>query len=94
MVKKESVMTIALRPEHEELIHQAIEAGLIHNADEVFEAGLESLRKRLGSCLVDKSQRQAAVRRMQEFGERHRLSLGEPLSAESTKNKSKSTLHS
>ena len=72
-------MTIALRPEHEELIHKAIQAGLIHNADEVFEAGVESLRNRLKSHLVDKSQRREAVRRMREFGEKHRLSLGEPV---------------
>ncbi len=72
-------MIIALRPEHEELIHLAINEGLIHNADEVLEAGLESLRSRLESHLVNKSQRQDAVRRMQEFGEKHRLSLGEPV---------------
>ena len=40
-------MTIQIRPEQERLIGQAIEAGLIDTADQVVEAGVESIRQRL-----------------------------------------------
>jgi hypothetical protein len=40
-------MTITLRPEDEQVIGQAIQAGIIERADEVVEVGLEALRARL-----------------------------------------------
>jgi hypothetical protein len=40
-------MTIHLKPEHEQLIGQAIRAGLIETADEVVEVGVETIRLRL-----------------------------------------------
>ena len=42
-------MTITLRPEHEQVVDQAIQAGIIERADEVVEVGLEALRSRLES---------------------------------------------
>jgi len=74
-------VTITLRPEHEQLIAEAIEAGLIHAAGEVLDVGLDTLRHRLEAHVASgASSRQAAVRRMREFGERYRLSLGEAIS--------------
>jgi hypothetical protein len=40
-------MTIELKPEHEQTIDQAIQAGLIQSADQVVDVGLETLRSRL-----------------------------------------------
>jgi len=71
-------MTIQFRPEQEQVIDQAIQAGLIVRADEVVDVGLETLRNRLEARVASWApSRQEAVRRMQEFGEKYRLSLGE-----------------
>jgi len=40
-------MTIDLKPEQEQLIGQAIRAGLIETVDDVVEAGVETIRQRL-----------------------------------------------
>ncbi len=40
-------MTIRLKREQEQVIGQAIEAGLIKSADEVVDAGLEAIQRRL-----------------------------------------------
>jgi len=40
-------MTIHLDPEQEQIVALAIQAGLIHDVDDVVEAGLESIRRRL-----------------------------------------------
>ena len=45
-------MTITLTPEHEQIIGQAIQAGLINRADDVVEVGLEALKSRLESCVT------------------------------------------
>ena len=42
-------MTIQLNPEAERLVGQAIQAGLIGNADEVVAIGVEAIRQRLQS---------------------------------------------
>jgi hypothetical protein len=71
-------MTIDLKPEDSRIINQAIQAGLIHRPDEVVEVGVETLRSRLEAHLPAGSlARQEAIRRMQEFGDKYRLSLGE-----------------
>ncbi|HTU46507.1 MAG TPA: hypothetical protein VMF91_15675 [Bryobacteraceae bacterium] len=43
-------MTIQLRPEREQVIWQAIEAGLIQGAEEVVEVGVETICRRLEAC--------------------------------------------
>ena len=74
-------MYLELRPEHEALIGQAIQAGLIHNPEEVIEIGIDSLRDRLElRPAIGKSPRQLAVQSMQEFGGKHCLNLGRPVS--------------
>jgi hypothetical protein len=40
-------MTIDLKPEQEQVVGRAIRAGLIHNADEVIEVGVQTIRLRL-----------------------------------------------
>jgi hypothetical protein len=40
-------MTIQLKPEQEQVIGQAIRAGLIESADEVVDVGVETIRQRL-----------------------------------------------
>lgn len=40
-------MTLELKPEQEQLIGQAIQAGLIHAANDVLDAGVETIRSRL-----------------------------------------------
>jgi hypothetical protein len=43
----EAGMTIQLRPEQEQIIGRAIQAGLIRGAEEVLDAGVETIRRRL-----------------------------------------------
>lgn len=45
-------MTIQLKPEQEQVIAQAIRAGLIANANEVLDAGVEEIRQRLETHLA------------------------------------------
>ena len=40
-------MILELSPEQEQLIDQAIQAGLIHAANDVLDAGVETIRRRL-----------------------------------------------
>lgn len=42
-------MTIRVNPEQEQVIRQAIKAGLIESADEVVDVGVETIQKRLES---------------------------------------------
>ncbi len=68
-------MTITLTPDQERAIREAIEDGLVHSVDEFINSAIDALPN---------SQRQApsredAVRRMQEFGDKYHLSLGEPV---------------
>ena len=42
-------MTITPRPEQEQLIAQAIQAGLIQNAEEALDIAVDTLRDRLGT---------------------------------------------
>jgi hypothetical protein len=71
-------MTIELKPEDTRVIDQAIQAGLIRRPDDVVEVGVETLRSRLEARLArESSARKDAVRRMQEFGDRYQLGLGE-----------------
>ena len=70
-----SLMTIILKPEQERAIQEAIEAGVIRSVDEFIEAAIESLPH--GEAKP--ASREEAIRRMQEFGDKYHLSLGEPI---------------
>lgn len=40
-------MTVQLNPEQQQVVGQAIQAGLITNADDVVDVGIETIRRRL-----------------------------------------------
>jgi hypothetical protein len=42
-------MTIQLKPEQEQVVGQAIQAGLIANADDIVDVGIDAIRQRLKS---------------------------------------------
>lgn len=69
-------MTIILRPEQERLLQAAIQAGLVRSVDEFIDTAIEALPHRDTAGVT---RREAAVRRMREFGERYKLSAGEPV---------------
>jgi hypothetical protein len=78
-----NTMTFEIGPEDAQVIEQAIRAGLIEHAGEVVDVGVQTLRSRLeGSRHSGESARAEAVRRMQDFGERYRLRLNEPITRE------------
>jgi Arc/MetJ-type ribon-helix-helix transcriptional regulator len=69
-------MTINLTPEQEQAIQDAVKSGFVRSVDEFIAAAIAMLphpRDYSGSS------RETAVRRMEEFGEQYRLSLGEPI---------------
>jgi Arc/MetJ-type ribon-helix-helix transcriptional regulator len=72
-------MTVTLRPEQEQIVGEAIRTGLIENADDVVDAGVEAIRQRLesnGPASAAKGEIQAAADRMLRFGEKYGSSLG------------------
>ena len=69
-------MTIELKPEQERIIQQQLATGLYGSVDEVLASALASLPQ---DRPFDPEDRCRAVRRMIEFGERRKLSLGEPV---------------
>ena len=69
-------MTIELKPEQERIIHQQLANGYFKSVDEVLDTALASLSR---DRRFDREYRREAVRRMMEFGERRKLSLGEPV---------------
>jgi len=48
-------MTIHLNPEQEQVIGQAIQAGVIRDADDVVDVGLETIRQRLEARLASRA---------------------------------------
>jgi Arc/MetJ-type ribon-helix-helix transcriptional regulator len=68
-------MTIILKPDQERAIQEAIQAGLIRSVDEFIDTAIEALPHAEGEATA----REEAVRRMQEFGDEYRLSLGKPV---------------
>ena len=71
---------VEIKPENVQVIEQAIRVGLIEHAEDVVDVGIETLRSRLETLRTSsESSRAEAVRRMQEFGEKYQLNLGEPI---------------
>ena len=68
-------MTIVLKPDQEKVVREAIQGGLIKSVDEFIDLAIGAL-PRTGM----QDARTEAVRRMQEFGDQHKLSFGEPIS--------------
>jgi Arc/MetJ-type ribon-helix-helix transcriptional regulator len=69
-------MIIQLSPEQERAIQEAIKSGFVRSVDEFIEMAIAMLPR-----VEDRgeSSRQEAIRRMEEFGEKYRLSLEEPM---------------
>ena len=76
-IEKRCDVVIQLKPDQEQLIGQAIQAGLIATAEQVLDLGVESIRLRLESHRSQSRQEEidAAVDRLINFREKHRLSL-------------------
>ena len=70
-------MTIELSPEQERAIQEAIRNGFVRSVDEFIEVAIAMLPHPKDHS---QSARQTAVRRMEEFAEEYRLSMGEPIS--------------
>jgi putative addiction module CopG family antidote len=68
-------MTIELKPEQERMIQEQLASGLYRSVEEVLTTALASLPH---DRRFDRQNRREAVRRMIEFGERRKLTLGEP----------------
>ena len=69
-------MTIELKPDQERIIKEQLASGRYRSVDEVLDTALSQLPRDEPS---DPGARREAVRRMREFGDRHKLSLGEPI---------------
>jgi hypothetical protein len=69
-------VTIELKPEQEQIIQQQLATGLYGSVEDVLDTALASLAHDLR---FDWEHRREAVRRMIEFGNRRKLSLGEPV---------------
>jgi Arc/MetJ-type ribon-helix-helix transcriptional regulator len=62
-------ITLTLKPEQQRIVEEEIKSGHFSSPDEVLDEALVALRAKMQS-------RREAVRRLQEFGDKHRLSLG------------------
>ena len=69
-------MTIELKPEQERIIQQQLDSGQFKSVEEVLTSALAGMPR---DRRFDRENRAEAVRRMLEFGERRKLSLGEPV---------------
>jgi Arc/MetJ-type ribon-helix-helix transcriptional regulator len=69
-------MTIHLSPQQERAIQEAIESGIVRSVDEFIETAIAMLPR---SKEQNEAARREAVRRMEEFGDKYHLSLGEPI---------------
>jgi Arc/MetJ-type ribon-helix-helix transcriptional regulator len=69
-------VTIELKPEQEHIIQQQLATGLYRSVEEVLDTALASLPHDLH---FDREHRREGIRRMIEFGERRKLTLGEPI---------------
>ena len=69
-------MTIRLSPEQERAVQDAIDSGFVGSVDEFIEMAIAMLPQ---SRNQSEDSRRVAVQQMQEFSEKHRLSLGEPI---------------
>lgn len=69
-------MTIHLSPQQERAIQEAIESGVVRSVDEFIETAIAMLPRAKDQ---NEASRREAVRRMEEFGDKYHLSLGEPI---------------
>jgi hypothetical protein len=73
-----SAVTITLHSEQEELLQEAIDAGLAHTREEALASAFDALRQSLAKTSLPEPESSAeAILRLASFGKRHGLSLGE-----------------
>ena len=75
-IKVEMEMTITLKPEQEQVLTDAVRAGVAHTTDEALDQALDALRERLPHETSVDASIAAAARRLGTFGKHHGLSLG------------------
>jgi len=75
-IEKRRQMTIKLSPEQERAIQAAIKSGFVRSVDEFIEIAIAKLPRPQDHS---EESRRESIRRMEEFGERYHLSLGEPV---------------
>jgi hypothetical protein len=70
-------MNVTLRPEQEQVVGEAINAGLIGTADEVVDVGIETIRQRLETRSRESRQQEinASAERLLKFGKKYGFSL-------------------
>jgi hypothetical protein len=75
---KEESMNVTLRPDQERVVSEAISAGLIGDAVEVVDLGIETIRQRLelGAFHVRRQEIEGAVDQLRKFGDKYHFSLG------------------
>ena len=69
-------MTIQLSPEQERAIQEAIKSGVVRSVNEFIQVAIAMLPH---SNEQSEDSRREAIRRMEEFGKKYHLSLGEPI---------------
>jgi Arc/MetJ-type ribon-helix-helix transcriptional regulator len=69
-------MIIELKPNQEKIIREQLASGRYRSVDDVVDTALSKLTR---DEQHDPGARRDAIRRMKDFGERHKLSLGEPI---------------
>ncbi len=70
-------MNVTLRPEQEQVVGEAINAGLIGTADDVVDVGIETIRQRLEARARESKHQEinASAKRLLKFGEKYHFSL-------------------
>jgi len=72
-------MTIKLTPEQEQAIQKVIRSGVVRSVGEFIDTAIALLPQGPQGKDQTDSSRRAAVRGMEEFGEKYHLGLGEPI---------------
>ena len=72
-------MELSLTPEQERLINEALRSGQYRDTTEVLDDALHALEKKLRPETISDVDRDQAIERLRNFGERHGLSLGKGL---------------
>lgn len=67
-------MVIALNPEQEQVVEQAIQAGVIHKAEDAVELGVGTIRQRLDIAIAESNRpsREERIKRLHEWVNRER----------------------
>ena len=70
-------MTIRIRPETEQHVREALQAGNFGSVDELIVQSVRAWREKYGSKQLTREQRRQAIARMKDFAEKNPTSLGD-----------------